>query len=152
MRTSINLSPNPYAIERATETNPYSLFNSEGEYLRDDRGNLRWATVISMLMALVSDTTQPTEARARASEVLAFYAETVAGVADYPWPVGTPQSIIDGDIEVAKMFGVMYANSLWFHPEDYFIRDWPQKDTGRVHPSRSVMNKKYHSTRLNNAG
>jgi hypothetical protein len=144
--TPINLSPNPYALKRTTETNPYAPYNATGtDYLLDDKGNRRWPSVVEMLAALVGDINQPAEARERAAEVLKIYAETVSGVADYPRPAGVPQSIIDGDIVVAKMFGQMNADMLWFAPEDCIIRQWPQNtDRQSIHPLRSVMSKKFH--------
>ena len=71
----------------------------------------------------------------------------MSGVADYPRPEDTPQSIIDGDITVAEMFGQLYASDMWYDPDDCLFQDWPQTDGRSIHPLRSVVSKRFHGPR-----
>ncbi len=123
---------------------PYAEFDEKGNYNRDDKGNRRWNSLIEMLTVLVADASRPADERERAAEVLTFYSETVSGVADYLRPQGTPQSIIDSDINVAKMLGQNYVSMMWYTPEDCLFRDWPQTEDHSIHPSRSVLSRTYH--------
>jgi hypothetical protein len=99
------------------------------------------------LTEIVADASQPADERERAAEVLKLYSETVSSVVDYPRPEGTPQSIIDNDIAVARMFGQMYANHMWYDPDDCLFKDWPQTNDGSIHPLRSVVSKRFHGPR-----
>jgi hypothetical protein len=125
---------------------PYAEYDEKGDYLPDENG--KKSDLISLLRRIVADDSRPTDERERAVEVLKFYSEIVSSVVDAPWPEGTPQSIIDRDIAVAKGFGWEAAQKMWYEPEDVMIHDWPQSDNGSgyasFHPSRVVNSKRYH--------
>jgi hypothetical protein len=117
---------------------PYAEFDEKGNYRFNENG--KRVELISLLTKIVADPSRPADERERAAEVLRFYSETVSGVAN------TPQSVIDSDITLAEMFGRLYADFMWYNPDDCLIRDWPQTD-GCIHPLRSVVSKRFHGPR-----
>ena len=127
---------------RASETMPFAPYGPDGNT------KTKWYGRLPEMLAAVLASDQPGDIKERASVALKFYFDTVNFVTDFPRPADTPQSLIDSDIVVAKMFAEMYAESLWNDPDDCLIKDCPQKTYAdglvRVHPAKCVMSKRFH--------
>lgn len=96
---------------RASLTNPYSLYDANGNENRDNDGNLRWKSIVDLLTAVIADVDQSAEERDRAAGVLKLYAAK------------EQEKLVTGETNpaVAGMFARMGAHSLWEWPDKWVV-------------------------------